>query len=204
MEKEEKLLIASCNQGKIREIKKILEDFPFQIIGLEAFPELPEVEEDGKSFEENALKKARTRARETGLLTLADDSGLEVDYLGGQPGIYSARYAGPGADDKSNTRKLLQELAGVPLPERTARFRAVIALVDPESNQEVTVEGKCEGLITEEPRGNNGFGYDPVFFLPEYQKTMAELPAEVKNRISHRAKALDKLREVLKSRYREI
>ncbi len=204
MEKKQKLLIASRNQGKIEEIRKILEDLPFHIKSLAAFPDLVEVEEDGESFIENALKKARVRAREIGLLTMADDSGLEVDYLDGKPGIYSARYAGPESNDKANIEKLLQKMEGATIQERTARFKAVIALVDPESGQEDFVEGECEGLIAEEPRGNNGFGYDPVFFLPEYQKTMAEIPIGLKNRISHRAKALEKVREVLKSRYLKI
>ncbi|HLV08622.1 MAG TPA: XTP/dITP diphosphatase [Halanaerobiales bacterium] len=201
---ERKLLIASNNQGKIREIRCILKDFDLQITAQNIFPELKEVKEDGESFQENALKKARTRARETGLLTLADDSGLEVDYLNGRPGIYSARYAGADADDRDNYRKLLKEMQGVLFKQRKARFRAVIALVDPKKDQEITVEGSCEGIIVDRPSGDSGFGYDPVFYLPEYKKTMAEIPAEQKNRISHRAKALQKLREEIKRRYPEL
>ena len=138
-----KLLIGSTNKGKIKEVRALLEGFPFQIVGLEDYPQLMNIKEDGDSFKENALKKARVSARETGLLTLADDSGLVVDYLDGSPGIYSARFAGKDATDDENNRKLLNELDGVEKDKRTARFKCVMALVDPESTNEEVVEGSC-------------------------------------------------------------
>lgn len=192
-----KLLIASTNQGKIREIKNSYRDLDIEIIGLDSFPELDEVIEDGTTFAENALKKARSRAEDTGLLTLADDSGLVVEYLNGEPGIYSARYAGPKAADEDNNRKLLQELEGVPSKKRQAYFKCVAALVSPDCDGEYTTTGICEGLIAEKPEGEEGFGYDPVFYVPEYDKTMAQLPLAVKNKISHRAKAIEKMKNIL-------
>lgn len=194
---ERKLLIASSNRGKIREIKEYLTDLDLELIGLPELAPLPEVIEDGISFRENALKKARSRAAETGITTLADDSGLEVDYLKGRPGVYSARYAGLLANDQANNDKLLSELAGVPLLKRQARFKSVLVLVEPGGGAELIAEGCCEGIIIDSPRGNNGFGYDPLFYLPEYKKTMAELPLQLKNKISHRAKALVKMKELL-------
>ena len=199
-----KLLVASANQGKIREIKNYLENLNninLEIIGLDEFPGLPEVEEDGDSFRENALKKARARAEQTGLLTLADDSGLSVDYLGGEPGIYSARYAGEGATDEENNQKLLEKLKDVPEEKRKASFICVMALVDPDSGEEIVVEGRCDGIIQLSPKGENGFGYDPIFYLPEFRKTMAEIPLELKNQISHRAAALQKMKNEVTRRY---
>lgn len=196
-----KLVIASRNQGKIKEIKEYLQGFPFKVVGMDDYPDLDPVIEDGETFKENALKKARARARETGELTLADDSGLEVDHLNGRPGVYSARFAGPRSTDIDNNNKLLSELTGLPVDKRSARFRAVLALVDPDSGEEITVDGKCEGYIIDHPQGENGFGYDPVFYLPELDCTMAELPLNKKNQISHRAKGLKGLREVLNDRY---
>lgn len=200
----EKLLVASGNKGKIKEIEKFLVNLNrvrFQILGLNDFPQLEEVKEDGDTFRGNALKKARERAEVTGLLTLADDSGLLVDYLDGRPGVYSARYAGKEATDSDNNRKLIAELKGIPWDKRTAHFVCVIALVDPISGEEIVVEGRCDGIIGLLPRGENGFGYDPLFFIPEYDKTMAELKLEIKNRISHRAKALQRMKEILSERY---
>ncbi|MFI5359068.1 MAG: XTP/dITP diphosphatase [Halanaerobiales bacterium] len=199
-----KLLVASANQGKIREIKNYLENLNninLEIIGLDEFPGLPEVEEDGDSFRANALKKARARAEQTGLLTLADDSGLSVDYLGGEPGIYSARYAGEGATDEENNQKLLEKLKDVPEEKRKASFICVMALVDPDSGEEIVVEGRCDGIIQLSPKGENGFGYDPIFYLPEFRKTMAEIPLELKNQISHRAAALQKMKNEVIRRY---
>ena len=197
------LLIASTNKNKIREINEKFADLPFNVIGLEKitangkFPDLKEVKEDGDSFTENALKKARKRARITGLLTIADDSGLVVDYLKGRPGIYSSRFAGPEASDEDNNKKLLEKLEGVPDHKRGARFKCVIAIVDPIKGREITVEGICKGKILTEERGENGFGYDPLFFLPQYGKTMAEITMEEKNKISHRARALVKAGDIL-------
>lgn len=207
-----KLLVASGNKGKIREIAKYFKDIEenlhnqdkdisIEIIGMDQFPELPEVIEDGDTFTANALKKARERAEATGLLTLADDSGLVVDCLGGEPGVYSARYAGEDASDLDNNRKLREELNDYPREDRTAHFQCVMALVDPETSEEIVVEGKCDGIIELEPRGENGFGYDPLFFVPEYDKTMAELPLEIKNQISHRANALMALKEEIIKRW---
>ncbi|MFW6036043.1 MAG: XTP/dITP diphosphatase [Halothermotrichaceae bacterium] len=189
-----KLLIASGNKGKVKEIKKYLSDFDFDIIGMEEYPSLPEVVEDGSTFKENALKKAKDRARRTGLLTLADDSGLVVNALNGEPGVYSARYAGADATDDENNTKLVREIKKIPLKNRQAHFECVMALVDPEDG-ELVVRGSVEGLIITEPRGENGFGYDPLFFITGLDKTMAELPLEKKNQISHRASALKKLKK---------
>lgn len=195
------LLIASGNPGKIKEICAYLQDLELDIKGLNDYHISSDVVEDGNTFQDNALKKARTRANETGVLTLADDSGLEVDCLNGRPGIYSARYSGPEASDEDNNRKLVEEIKRFPPEQCTARYRIVIALVDPELEEEITVDGTCEGRIITTPRGDKGFGYDPFFFLPEYGKTMAELPLSIKNRISHRANALKKVRELLIDRY---
>jgi len=202
-----KLLVASANRGKIREIKTYLENLNgirLEIIGLDEFPALPEVEEDGDSFQANALKKARARAEQTGLLTLADDSGLSVEYLGGEPGIYSARYAGEDATDEENNQKLMEKLKDLPEEKRKAAFICVMALVDPHSGEEIVVEGRCDGLIQLFPAGENGFGYDPIFYLPDFGKTMAELPLETKNQISHRAATLQKLKSEVIKRFGQI
>lgn len=174
----------------------MLEDLPLRLRSLEELG-LPAPPEEGREFREIALGKARWASRRAGLPALADDSGLEVDALGGRPGVRSARYAGPGATDAENNRKLLEELRGLPLERRRARFRCAIALVDPEG-WETVVEGVCEGFIALEPRGTGGFGYDPLFWVPEYGRTFAELPPEVKNRISHRGQALRALRGALR------
>ena len=192
-----KILIASSNQGKIKEIRDKFCKYKLEFSGQREFFGLEPVEEDGRSFKENALKKARIRAQECGLLTLADDSGLVVEHLDGRPGIYSARYAGKEATDRENNQKLLKELRGVPRNHRQAYFQCVMALIDPRTEQEITVKGICKGIITEELQGNEGFGYDPLFYVPEYERTMAELPLSVKNKISHRAKALEKLEKYL-------
>lgn len=191
-----KLVLATLNPGKIAELKTLLADLPFTLVSLNAYPGFALPEETGRTLAENAALKAEAVANFTGLWALADDSGLEVDALGGRPGVFSARYAGEDADDKKNNAKLLAELAGVAASERTARFRAVIALVHPGQPTRL-VEGVCEGLIATEPRGESGFGYDPLFYYPPAGKTFAEmLPAE-KNKISHRAKALQAARELL-------
>ncbi|MFQ6058312.1 MAG: XTP/dITP diphosphatase [Anaerolineae bacterium] len=192
-----KLLIATNNPGKLREYEELLADLPLALTrpGQEGI-EL-EVEETGESFRENAVLKARAYARASGLLTLADDSGLEVDALGGEPGVLSSRYAGPEADDEERYRLLLRKLEGVPWEERAARFRCVIALATPQG-EVWTAEGSCEGIIAFEPRGEHGFGYDPVFYFPQFGKTMAQLLPEVKNQISHRARAAQKARAILR------
>ena len=167
-----------------------------QILSLRDLPPLPPVEEDGNTFLENALKKARIVAQHADRLTIADDSGLEVAYLKGDPGVRSARFAGGDASDADNNRRLLQCLKGVPPSQRGAVFRCVIAVVDPQG-KETWVEGTCEGTIGEKARGVEGFGYDPLFIIPALGRTLAELPLEEKNRISHRGKALTALKGVL-------
>ena len=188
------VVLATGNEGKIKEFSNLLEGVFGKIISLSDLGSPPEVVEDGPTFRDNALKKAREIAQYSGKLTLADDSGLEVDALNGRPGIYSARYSGEGATDKTNIDKVLAELGNN--PNRTARFICVLALVDP-NGEELVVEGFCEGVILGEPRGEGGFGYDPVFYLPDRRKTMAELGPELKNTISHRANALKKLKTEL-------
>ena len=183
-----RLLLATGNQGKVREYRSLLRGIPFQIVTLEEQGITTVVEEVGNSLEENAGLKATAVAREGRLLTLADDSGLEVDALGGGPGPLSARYAGENATDEERVNYLLSRLREVPWPERTARFRCVIALASPDGEVRLC-HGQCDGLIMLAPRGENGFGYDPVFFLPEEDMTMAELPPESKNRLSHRGRA---------------
>lgn len=190
------LVLATRNPGKVREMVTLLADLGVTVRSLSDVPGAPEVEEDGRTFAENAVKKAETIARFTGLPALADDSGLEVDALGGAPGVFSARYAGEGASDAANNAKLLAALAGVPPERRTARYRCVLALAVP-GMPTVTVEGVCEGRIAEQPRGSGGFGYDPLFYLPHKGKTMAELAPEEKNAISHRGQALRRLKALL-------
>jgi len=192
-----KLLIATRNQGKLREYRALLADLELELIGLDEAGITLQVEETGTTFEENATLKARAYARASGLLTLADDSGLEVDALGGEPGIYSARYDGQGGSDSDRCWLLLQRLKGVPDGERGARFRCVIAIATPEGKV-YTSEGTCEGRIAFHPQGTYGFGYDPVFFVPQYGRTMAQLPPELKNCISHRARAAHGARKILR------
>ena len=192
-----RLLIATTNQGKIAEYCFLFKGLPFELVSPVDLGISGEVEEGHDSMEENARHKAVFYSRSSGLITVADDSGLEVDALGGEPGIHSARYAGEGASDKDRIVYLLSKLGGIPWEERTARFRCVIAMAIPEGIPEVC-EGECEGIIAFEAKGENGFGYDPIFYLPEFDKTMAELTLETKNRISHRARAAEKAYRVLK------
>ena len=191
-----KLLIATHNQGKKREFAALFAGLDLELVTLDEVGIHWAVVEDGADYATNALRKARGYADATGLLTLADDSGLEVDALGGAPGVHTARYGGEGLSDGERYLLLLRQLEGVPEAERTARFRCIIALAWPDGRAEL-VEGTCEGYIAREPRGKGGFGYDPVFYVPEYGCTMAELPAEIKNRISHRARAAAAARIVL-------
>jgi len=190
------VVLATGNKGKIREFSKLLEGVFGKVISLSNLDSPPEVIEDGLTFRENALKKARAIAQYSGKLTLADDSGLEVEALGGRPGVYSARYSGEDATDRSNIERLIAELGHN--PNRKARFLCVLALVDPKG-EELVVEGYCEGVILDKPRGEGGFGYDPVFYLPDRGKTMAEIGPELKNQISHRANALKSLKAALKN-----
>jgi len=193
------LLVATTNPGKFAEVQAFLAKLPLQITSLKNLTNPPEVVENGRTFEENALKKARTLAEYSGLLTLADDSGLEVDALGGEPGIYSARYAGADGDDERNNQKLLGELTGVGEEQRTARFVCALALCAPQSQgmKEWVVRQTCEGRIAFAPSGSHGFGYDPLFFYPPFGKTLGEIERDVKATVSHRGKALMKLAEVL-------
>jgi len=192
------VVIATRNRNKVEEISQMLQGPKFQVISLLDFKDrnLPEIQEDGLTFEENARNKAVTIAKMTGRLTLADDSGLMVDALNGRPGVLSARYSGENATPEENNRKLLDEIKDVPTKKRTARFVCVVAIARPSGKVHV-VEGRCEGLIAKEIRGETGFGYDPLFIVPEYDKTFAELGIAVKNRISHRAIAIQKAVEVL-------
>jgi XTP/dITP diphosphohydrolase len=190
------LVVATRNNGKVREIRKALKGFGFRLYALSDFPDVPEIEEDGESFTENALKKARFYSSYFGKLVLADDSGLEVKALKGLPGIYSARYAGERASNQENNQKLLKEIGGIPFSRRGAQFQCVIAIVSPDG-KEAIAEGSCKGRIGSKEVGKRGFGYDPLFILPRYGKTMAQLTLEEKNRISHRGKALKKLRKII-------
>ncbi len=183
------IVLASRNRRKAAELVGLLAGLPVTVRTLEEFPGVAAAVEDGLTFADNAVKKAVHAARATGLPALADDSGLEVDALGGEPGVRSARYAGEGAVDEANNAKLLAALAGVPAADRTARFRCVIALASPEGAAE-TVEGACEGLVADAPRGRAGFGYDPLFYYPPLGRTFAELTPGEKQRVSHRGKAM--------------
>jgi len=190
------IVIATRNSGKLREIEAILAPLGLKILSLRDFPGIPEIIEDGQTFEENAVKKAAAVSRQTGRMAIADDSGLAVDALQGRPGVFSSRYAGEKATDAERYQKLLKEMAGTPLGKRGAAFICTVAVAAPDGKAE-TVVGQCRGEIALAPKGSHGFGYDPVFYLPEWGKTMAELEPEVKNRISHRALALEKLKQLL-------
>jgi len=196
----QKLLLATNNQGKMREYRELLSDVPFDLVLPAAAGINIIVDETGESFEDNARLKATALAVKSDLLTIADDSGLEVDALGGEPGVRSARYAGENASDVQRVEFLLAKLKGVPWEKRAARFRCVIAIATPGGNVEIC-SGDCAGFITFEPFGEHGFGYDPVFYLPEFGKTMAELSPTGKNRISHRGQAARKAAEILKQRF---
>jgi len=196
----DKLLLATNNRGKARELKALLRELPLALVLPGELGITAEVVEVGSSLEENAKIKATVLARRSGLLALADDSGLEVEALGGEPGPLSARYAGEGASDKDRVEYLLAKLKGVPREKRTARFRCVIAIATPEGEVELC-SGECQGLITFEPRGEGGFGYDPVFYFPGLDKTMAELPLDVKNKVSHRGEAAREAVKLLRRKY---
>lgn len=195
-----KLLVATTNPGKVREYTQLLSGVPYQITSLNQEGIVSEVEETGDTFEENACIKARAYSSLSGLLTLADDSGLEVDALGGEPGVRSARYGGVEGSDESRVELLLKNLKDVPWEARRGRFRCVIAIASP-SGQMQTVSGTVEGIIQYEPKGSNGFGYDPVFHLPHLDRTMAELSLEEKNELSHRSQAARKAAPLLMSMF---
>jgi XTP/dITP diphosphohydrolase len=185
-----KIVLATTNKGKVVEIKDLLAALTLEVVGLDYFTGVPQVAETGKSFLDNALLKARTIAQFTHELTLADDSGLEVDFLGGEPGVYSARYGEPGWNDRRRYEYLLGKLEGVPPDRRKARFRCAVAVYDPARNLVITGEGVVAGRILTGPKGSNGFGYDPVFYIAEKGCAMAELPEAEKNQLSHRSKAI--------------
>lgn len=196
------LIIATRNSHKVRELNALCErELGLPVVGLDRFSDVPEVVEDGDTFEANAVKKAETISRALNRPVVADDSGLVVPSLGGAPGVRSARYAGPEADDRANNEKLLKALEGKAGEEREAYFVCVLALKIPGEEPRL-VRGECRGRIAHEPKGDQGFGYDPLFFLPEYGKTMGEVPPELKNRISHRAMAFQGLLRLLKEIYR--
>lgn len=191
---ERKLILSTGNKNKVAEIKDILKDLPIKVlskddIGINSL----HVVEDGNTLEENAIKKAKALKDKVKCMVMADDTGLFVDYLKGEPGINSARYSGENATDEKNIEKLLKKLEGVPMEKRRATFKTVIALIT-EDNRTITVEGECKGYIGFEKRGESGFGYDPLFIVEGYGRTFAELGEEIKNKISHRAKALENLR----------
>jgi XTP/dITP diphosphohydrolase len=193
-----RLLIATNNHGKVREYQSLLQGIQFDLITPAQQGLKLDVEETGRTFEENARIKAVAFCQASGLLTLADDSGLEVDALNGEPGIRSSRYAGESASDADRVNFLLAKLQDVPSEKRTARFRCVIAIARPDGRV-YFCSGECRGTILLEPRGNEGFGYDPIFYFPELKKTMAELPMDIKNRTSHRGRATAEARRILES-----
>jgi XTP/dITP diphosphohydrolase len=202
MAEPDKLLIATRNAGKVSELTELLAGLPLSLRNLSDLPDIPEVEETGRTFVENATLKARYYAARSGLWTLADDSGLEVEALGNAPGVYSARYAGPDASDEERMARLLEELRATGNTERRARFVCVLAINTPGTEAVDCFTGTCEGRIAHAPRGRGGFGYDPVFIPDGYTETFGELPPSVKRHISHRARALAELQVFLRTRFR--
>ena len=193
----EKLIFATGNEGKMKEIRMILGDLDYEILSMKEAGITADIVEDGKTFEENAMIKAKAISKLANCLVLADDSGLEVDYMDKQPGIYSARWMGEDTSYDIKNKKIIENLEGVPEEKRTARFVCAVAAAFPDGRV-ITKRGTIEGIIGYEQRGENGFGYDPIFFLPEYGMTTAELPVEEKNKISHRGRALEQIKEELK------
>ncbi len=188
MQKPVVIVLATRNQGKTSEIRAMLKDYPVELMNLDDFGPIPEVVEDGETFDDNAYKKASFTARVLGHPTIADDSGLVVEVLNGAPGVYSARYAGENATDEENNLKLLSEMDGI--ENRNAAFECVISIAIP-TGPALTYEGRCEGLIAEKPSGSNGFGYDPLFVCSNFEKSFANLSMEEKNKVSHRGSALN-------------
>ena len=197
-----KIILATHNRDKCDEMGAIMKDMPIQLLTLNEFPEIEEIIEDGKTLEENALIKAKTVHKITHLPAIADDTGLEVDALGGQPGVYSARYSGENCSYYDNVNKLLQEMENIPPKKRSALFRTAIAYVD--ENMELTTDGVVEGVIIDVMKGIDGFGYDPVFYVPCMKKTYAEMSMNEKNQISHRGKAVKNMQTLLQSRSPKI
>jgi len=197
-----KLLLATYNPGKIKEYRFLLDGLGYEITTLAEEGITEVVAESGNSYEQNARLKATAYARLSQLITLADDSGLEVDALGGEPGIRSARFGGESASDEDRVGLLLARLNGVRWEQRTASFKCIIAIATPRGEIKIC-RGECRGIVALEPRGNNGFGYDPIFYLPQFSKTMAELPPQIKNQISHRARASQEARRVLQQLHRQ-
>jgi XTP/dITP diphosphohydrolase len=194
------IIVATGNKGKLKEIREILADFPYLLTSLaDYWDPVPGIPEEGATFYENAAGKAEWVFSRTGKISLADDSGLEVDFLNGDPGVRSARFAGEPVSDQKNIDKLLSLLSGCPVQNRRARFRCVVVLRAGD-HEEITAEGACEGIIGSAPRGSHGFGYDPVFYPDGFDRTFAELDAETKNRISHRGRAINALKEKLHER----
>ena len=191
-----RIVVATGNRGKLKELNTLLDPLGVEVRSMADYPDLPEVIEDGETFAENAIKKARAVSAATGEIALADDSGLEVDFLEGAPGVHSARFAGEEKNDRANNEKLLRLLEGVPADRRGARFKCVVAL-SLSDGQIFTAEGSCEGVIGTAPRGEEGFGYDPLFIVPDLGKTFAELDMDTKNSISHRGKAFRLAREII-------
>tara|TARA_B100000029_G_scaffold157503_1_gene152803 strand:+ start:347 stop:952 length:606 start_codon:yes stop_codon:yes gene_type:complete len=196
-----KIVLATHNMDKEAEMNAVLADLGFDLLTLNQFPEIGEIEETGTTLLENSFIKARTVYNVTGLPSLADDTGLEVDALNGAPGVFSSRYAGDNVTYEENLKKILHDLDGVPIQKRAARFRTVISFVT--ENSELTTDGVLEGVITNEPKGLNGFGYDPVFFVEDIGKTLAEISTEKKNKISHRSVALKKMKKIIKKYFTE-
>jgi XTP/dITP diphosphohydrolase len=192
------LVVGTRNPKKREEVLDILHDLPIEVRDLTSWPDAPEVVEDGTTFEANARKKASELARHLKQWVLGEDSGLVVPALGGRPGVYSARYAGKQGDDEANNRKLLAELAPLPDDRRAAYYVCTAALADPAGDVRAVFEGRCHGIIIKEPRGNGGFGYDPLFLIPEYHRTFGELSARAKHALSHRARALERLRPMIR------
>jgi XTP/dITP diphosphohydrolase len=193
-----KIILATQNQGKVRELQELLANEGIEVLSLRDISDWEDVEENGETFADNAALKARAAVKKTGLIALADDSGLEVDGLEGAPGVFSARYAGEPKDDERNNDKLLDRLETIPDDQRTARFRCALVVATP-AGREYLTEGTVEGQILKQRRGQDGFGYDPIFYLPEYTRTMAELTLTEKNKLSHRARAFRKALPILQA-----
>jgi XTP/dITP diphosphohydrolase len=191
-----RIIAATKNKGKLEELKQLLSGLPYEVLSMAEAGVTDDIEENGATFEENALIKARAVWNMTGDTVIADDSGLEVDCLGGAPGVYSARYAGEGASDEDRNKKLLAALADVPADKRTARFVCAIAVIFPDGREHI-VRGTCEGYIAFEPAGNSGFGYDPLLYVPELGMTIAQMDADLKNSISHRGNAMRQILDIL-------